>query len=405
MVLFSWKNWLRQADRRRGRRARPAERFRPRLERLESRSLPSFTFGGNFAAGSAPFSVAVADVNGDGKPDLVVANQFSDSVSVLLGKGDGTFQNAQNFAAGSRPLSVAVADVNGDGKPDLVVANSGSDSVSVLLGNRNAATHFELTASARTTAGIAFPLTVRALTPTNQVDWLYGGTVHFSSSDAQATLPADTSFALTDGGARGFAAVVLRTAGDQTITATDTVTGSVMGSVLVTVTPAAADHLAFTVPVNLMAGVPFDILVTVQDAFNNMATGYLGTLDFTLSPGGDLGNYTFTATDQGQHTLAGLVLDAGNYMLAGSDVANPAISGTVSFTVNPPGAPPPGRSGKSPAPWATPTRPASPADNLWAALSAGQDPLEPGCWHRIVRWSVQSTWYNWDGGPARMASR
>src|SRR5206468_3532926 len=125
MVLFSWKNWLRQglADGRRGRRARPAERFRPRLERLESRSLPSFTLGGSFAVGSDPQSLAVADVNGDGKRGLVVAKRISNSVSVLLGNGHGTFQNAQNFAVGSGPLSVAVADVNGDGKPDLVVAN------------------------------------------------------------------------------------------------------------------------------------------------------------------------------------------------------------------------------------------------------------------------------------------
>ena len=67
--------------------------------------------------------MAVADVNGDGKPDLVVANDQSGTVSVLLGNGNGTFQAQATFATGSMPDSVAVADVNGDGKPDLIVAN------------------------------------------------------------------------------------------------------------------------------------------------------------------------------------------------------------------------------------------------------------------------------------------
>ena len=68
--------------------------------------------------------MALADVNGDGKPDLVVANSYgADTVSVLLGNGNGTFQAQQTFATGSDPVSVAVGDVNGDGKPDLVVAN------------------------------------------------------------------------------------------------------------------------------------------------------------------------------------------------------------------------------------------------------------------------------------------
>ena len=89
----------------------------------------------NFAAGTAPYSVAVGDLNGDGKPDLVVANYGSNTVSVLLGTGNGTFAAATNFAVGTAPYSVAVADVNGDGKPDLVVADGGSNDVSVLLNN------------------------------------------------------------------------------------------------------------------------------------------------------------------------------------------------------------------------------------------------------------------------------
>jgi hypothetical protein len=88
-----------------------------------------------FASGPTPIAVAVADVNGDGKPDLIVANYGSASVSVLLGNGDGTFQAPLSFATGNDPIAVTTADVNGDGKPDILVANYGSGTVSVLDGN------------------------------------------------------------------------------------------------------------------------------------------------------------------------------------------------------------------------------------------------------------------------------
>jgi Bacterial Ig-like domain (group 3)/FG-GAP-like repeat len=92
------------------------------------------------SGGSNAYSVAVADVNGDGKPDVLVANEGDTSVGVLLGNGDGTFRTAVNYASGGRAYSVAVTDVNGDGKPDLLVANqcascSSSGLISVLLGN------------------------------------------------------------------------------------------------------------------------------------------------------------------------------------------------------------------------------------------------------------------------------
>src|SRR5260370_14391454 len=95
-----------------------------------SQSVPPVSFRGapTYAAGSFPSSVAVGDFNGDGKPDLAVANQgnfaaSNGSISVLLGNGDGTFQPAVNYAAGSHSVFVAVEDFNGDGKPDLAVAN------------------------------------------------------------------------------------------------------------------------------------------------------------------------------------------------------------------------------------------------------------------------------------------
>src|SRR6516225_6697697 len=108
---------------------------KPMLERLEARCLPGFLAPLAFPAGSGPVSVAVGDFNGDGTPDLAVANIGSNTVSVLLGNGDGRFQAARNFGVGSYPSSLAVGDFNGDGTPDLAVANAGSGNVSVLLGN------------------------------------------------------------------------------------------------------------------------------------------------------------------------------------------------------------------------------------------------------------------------------
>ena len=100
-------------------------------------TTPSFATPQTFASGGQPYSVVAADVNGDGKPDLIVAN-FDNTVSVLLnttapGAVSPSFAAQQSFATGNVPISVTAADVNGDGKPDLIVANSSDNTVSVLL--------------------------------------------------------------------------------------------------------------------------------------------------------------------------------------------------------------------------------------------------------------------------------
>jgi Bacterial Ig-like domain (group 3)/FG-GAP-like repeat len=104
------------------------------------------TFRAPIEVGESGVAIAVADVNGDGEPDLIEIQGFGAPprfVSVQLGNGDGTFQAAQTFdAGGSYPEAVTVSDVNGDGKLDLIVTNScpidgcGQDGVvGVLIGN------------------------------------------------------------------------------------------------------------------------------------------------------------------------------------------------------------------------------------------------------------------------------
>jgi hypothetical protein len=106
------------------------------FEVLEDRTVPSFvTAPPTFAVGIAPHGEAVGDFNGDGKADLAVVNASSNTVSILLGNGDGSFRTKADFATGTQPWGLAVGDFNGDGKLDLAVANRGANSVSILLGN------------------------------------------------------------------------------------------------------------------------------------------------------------------------------------------------------------------------------------------------------------------------------
>jgi hypothetical protein len=86
-----------------------------------------------FAAGYYLPSLAVGDFNHDGRLDVAAANEFSDDVSLLAGNGDGTFQPPLTFRAGLSPMSAAAGDFNHDGKLDLVVANYRARSVSVLI--------------------------------------------------------------------------------------------------------------------------------------------------------------------------------------------------------------------------------------------------------------------------------
>jgi hypothetical protein len=106
---------------------------------LLAASAPSFAAPKTYGVGTNPSSVAISDLNGDGKADLATANRVSNTVSVVLNKGHGIFQPRVDYQAGTNPYSIAAGDLNGDGKADLATANALTESgtVSVLINRGN----------------------------------------------------------------------------------------------------------------------------------------------------------------------------------------------------------------------------------------------------------------------------
>ena len=113
----------------------------------------SFAARVDFSIGSQPINIAVGDLDGDGKPDICAVNQNANQVSIILNTstvGIISFNAAKTFATGTGPRGVSIGDLDGDGKPDLAVANSGSASASILrntssIGSLSFAAHFDLT--------------------------------------------------------------------------------------------------------------------------------------------------------------------------------------------------------------------------------------------------------------------
>ena len=186
------------------------------------------------------------------------------------------------------------------------------------------ATHFTVSAPGSATAGAAFNFTVTALDATNATATSYAGTVHFTSSDGQAVLPANAT--LTNG--IGTFSATLKTAGNQTITATDTVTASVTGtSNVVVVSAAAATHYSVSAPASATAGSAFNFTVTALDQFNNTATTYAGTVHFTSSDGAAVLPANSTLTN-GVGTFSATLNTAGSRTITATDTVSASITGT-----------------------------------------------------------------------------
>jgi hypothetical protein len=292
-----------------------------------------------YPAGSGPRGLTVADLNGDGFPDIAVSNQNSNNISVLLNRGDGTFAAAGTFAAGFDTHEVTAADFTGNGLLDLAATNYQGGSVTVLLNDGVWPQYgtFSFSSTTQPTAGDPVTLTVTALLH-GVTDTAYTGTVHFTSSDPRAVLPADYTFTPADQGQHTFD-VTFYTAGDRTVTAADagaTFTGT---SGPLTVSPAAPSAYSVTgLPAGVTAGSLQTFTVQTTDAFGNFSPDYTGTVHFTSSDDQASlpGDYTFTAADHGSHVFAAVLGTAGTQSVTATDTSDAAFTGTQSgITVQP----------------------------------------------------------------------
>jgi autotransporter-associated beta strand protein len=184
------------------------------------------------------------------------------------------------------------------------------------------------------TAGAAQSVTITLTDNFGNVITNYVGTIHFTSSDSKAVLPADYTFTATDQGTHTFQ-VIYKTTGAQSVSVADVSNGGLKASANVTVTTSAQILVLSSLGQAATAGSVQNVTVTLTDSFGNVATNYLGTVHLTSSDGKAIlpADYTFTAADQGRHTFQVTFKTAGSQSINATDTANTALSAAASTSV------------------------------------------------------------------------
>ncbi|HEV3021971.1 MAG TPA: SBBP repeat-containing protein, partial [Pirellulales bacterium] len=287
-----------------------------------------------------PTANALQTAFGGGGQDAFVA-KFSAAGSSLVystylgGGGSDSGAGIALDSSGNAYVTGTTSSTNFPTSNPLQSANGGGgDAFVAKIGQSGG---FALSTPSSATAGGTFNVTVTATNADGSTNTNYTGTVHFTSSDGQAVLPGNYTFVSGDQGVHTFTGLVLKTAGNQTVTATDTVSGSIAGSGTVAVSAAAASNFTLSAAAIATAGSSFNVTVTAKDAYGNTAAGYTGTVHFTSGDGQAVlpGNYSFVSGDAGSHTFGATLKTAGNQTVTATDTVTGSIagtSGTISVT-------------------------------------------------------------------------
>jgi hypothetical protein len=278
---------------------------------LPSNGDGTFQAATNYATvGFYPTTLAAADFNRDGLPDLALTNGQGGTVDVLLNQGGGSFGPLTAYAAGSSSSALLAADVNGDGAPDLVEVDSSSDQVSLLVNHFATSLQVQMPSpSQQVLSGGPFSITVTARDALRNIAPSYTGTVHFTSSDAHAVLPADYTFTPLDAGSHTFT-ITIPHPGYQSVTATDAAVPGISGTGFVLVTARPPD--TFLVTTTADSG-PGSLRQAILDANADLggdiiqfAPGVSGTITLTS------GELDITDTVDIQGPGAGVLTVSGN---------------------------------------------------------------------------------------------
>jgi hypothetical protein len=263
-----------------------------------------------------------------------IASGYSGTVHFTSSDGAATLpaNSTLTNGTGTFPATLKTAGSQSIAATDTVTASITGTSSTIIV-NFGSANHFTVLAGSPETAGSAFSFTVTARDATNNTAAAYAGTVHFTSSDASAILPANST--LVNG--IGTFPLTLLTAGNQTVTATDTVTGAITGaSSTIAVNPGAATHFTVSAGSPQAPGTAFHFLVTAFDANNNTATGYSGSVHFSSTDGSATLPANATLTN-GTGTFWLTLLTAGNQTVTATDTVTASITGASNTIVVNPG--------------------------------------------------------------------
>ena len=189
---------------------------------------------------------------------------------------------------------------------------------------------FTVSAPSSSVAGSSFSVTATAMKTSSTMTG-YRGTVHFSSTDPQAVLPADYAYQAADNGVHSFT-VTLKTAGSQTITASD-VSSSASGADTMTVTPAPASRLSLAAPADAAPNAPLKFTVTAKDTYGNTATAYAGTVHFVSDDPGSPTLPADSTLSSGTGSFSATLQTLGTRTLTATDTVTASLNGTGSVLV------------------------------------------------------------------------